>query len=270
MKTQVPVSTSTGTSTLLSTKSRTAPVVSTERTLLSKGTVVTTLTSNVNDIKTISLGDLDHSVWTHQDHIKLLGYLAEFYDINTDETLWCEVCSKKRMNREINAVKKKLSRIKELNPTMKMTELIDPSNIGKIKFRKTDFSTLHGTRTTFSQEETLEMVVTIREQRKLNPPNCNNIKRVVEYFTQQNNGVQKFGGGFARNLIKMASGKEVTPPKTKFGTTKSKRFIKHKMKDADFNLLDGSDPFLMSAEELQELMTNTPFVFHPPHKLEGL
>lgn len=91
-----------------------------------------------------------------------------------------------------------------------------------------------------------------------------NLNLFCELITQQHNGVQKFGTDVARRLVKMANGKEVTPPQTKVGTMKCKSTIKDKMKNANFNLLNGSDPFFMSAEDLDKMMTNTPMYFTRP------
>ena len=106
-----------------------------------------------------------------------------------------------------------------------MTELLDPDNIGKIKFGKTASDSLIGRRSMITPDEMAEMVIYIKEQRQLKPPKLINKKQIVEYYTQQNNGVQKFGLDFAKKLIKMVNDKEVTPPQTKLGTTTNKQFI---------------------------------------------
>ena len=220
---------------------------STERTSRSKGPVVskvpvvTTLTSYNKNKKAISLDDLNlkHSVWTHDDNIELMGVLRERYDANTGRIPWNSVAGigPTKISRNKDACKWHLRVIKDHNPTMSMTELLDPDNIGKIKFRKVEYGSMIGRRIMITPDEMAEMVVYIKEQRQLKPPKLINKKQIVEYYTQQNNGVQKFGLDFAKKLIKMVNDKEVTPPQTKLGTTTNKQFIFNNSKDADYNLL---------------------------------
>jgi len=101
----------------------------------------------------------------------------------------------------------------------------------------------------------------IKEQRQLKPPKLINKKQIIEYYTQQNGGVQKFGSEVAKKLIRMVNGKEVTPQQSKLGTTTNKQFIFDMSKDIDYNLLKGKNPFFMTAEKLEEMMKNTPVNF---------
>ena len=109
-----------------------APVsTSTERTSRSKGpvvskdSVVTTLTSYSKDKKAISLDDLNfkHSVWTHDDNIGFMGVLRERYDVNTNRVPWDSVVGigPMKVSRDKWACINHLSNIKDNNPTMSMT-----------------------------------------------------------------------------------------------------------------------------------------------------
>jgi hypothetical protein len=215
--------------------------------------------------KAISLDDLNlkHGEWTYDDNVELLGVLREHYDANTDKVPWESVVGigPTKIRRDKYACKDRLRKIKDHNPTMSMTELLDPDNIGIIKFRNAEWGTLSGQQSIITPEEMTAMAIFIKEQRNLEPPKLTNRKQIIEYYTQQNDGVQKFGHSVAINLIKMVRGKEVTPLLKKVGTTTRKLFISDKSKDADYNLLKGKNPFFMTAEKLEEMMKNTPVHF---------
>ena len=73
------------------------------------------------------------------------GVLRERYDVNTGKIqLVVGIGPTKISCDKYASCKGRLTVIKNHNPTMSMTELLDPDNIGKIKFGKTTSRSLIG------------------------------------------------------------------------------------------------------------------------------
>ena len=84
-----------------------------------------------------------------------MGVLRERYDVNTGKVPWELVVGigPTKISHDKYACKGRLTVIKNHNPTMSMTELLDPDNIGKIKFGKTTSRSLIGRRSTITPDE---------------------------------------------------------------------------------------------------------------------
>ena len=116
---------------------------------------------------------------------------------------------------------------------------------------------MSGRRSRMTEERKLEIVSIIRQQRKLIPPGCINRLKIIEHFDGE------FGDGVAQMIVKLVNGKEVAPPKTKFGYTKSKTFMKSKKRDVDYSL-EGVNPFSSPWTELVKEVENTKVVYSLP------